>query len=168
VVRGKPAIVTGSASGIGSAVATAPAARATSILANGFDEATAIASSFWFAYAASGRQSPPAAIGMIAQTTREFGGVDICLNNTGIQYTAPAIKARNLSAALFATRAVRARMLRRNWRPVGNISSTHSLAGSVHKAADVAAKPGVLRLTKVIALETAGRWRRDGAIGMRP
>jgi 3-hydroxybutyrate dehydrogenase len=166
VVRGKTSVVTGSASGIGSAVATTAAARGIKIPANGFGEANAIAAgdklaNFGFA---ADLQSLP---GMLTQATPEFGGVDSRLNNAGIQNTAPAIEG-NLSAAMFAARALPAPMLRGNWRRVGNISATHSLAGSVHKAADVAAKHAVLRLTKVVALETVGRWWLVGAIGMRP
>jgi len=147
VVRGKTALVTGSTSGIGWSVATAPAERGGNIVANDFGEATAIAetrgspASFGFACAAADLRSPPAAVGMITltQTTWRFGGV-------GMGYPAPAINARNLFAAFFATTA----------------------AGCVHNATVVAAKPAVLRLAKAVALETAGRWRLGGAIGMRP
>src|SRR5216110_852992 len=102
---------------------------------------------------------------MLAQTERELGAVDILVNNAGIQFTAPvedfpvdrwdAILAINLSAVFHGIRAALPGMRRRNWGRIVNIASTHGLVGSVHKAAYVAAKHGVLGLTKVVALETA-------------
>ena len=96
---------------------------------------------------------------------REFGHVDILVNNAGIQYTAPveefpvekwdAILAINLSSAFHAIRAALPQMRQRNWGRIVNVASTHGLVASVHKAAYVAAKHGVLGLTKVVALETA-------------
>src|SRR5207247_9623403 len=100
-----------------------------------------------------------------AQTARDLGPVDILVNNAGIQFTAPvedfpverwdAILAINLSAAFHGIRAALPGMRRRNWGRIVNIASTHGLVGSVHKAAYVAAKHGVIGLTKVGALETA-------------
>jgi 3-hydroxybutyrate dehydrogenase len=87
------------------------------------------------------------------------------VNNAGIQFTAPvhefpperwdAIIAINLSAAFHATRAALPQMLARNWGRVINVASAHGLVASVQKSAYVAAKHGVLGLTKVVALETA-------------
>jgi 3-hydroxybutyrate dehydrogenase len=108
----------------------------------------------------------PASIAkMIETATGEFGKVDILVNNAGIQHTAPvedfplerwdAVIAINLSANFHAIRAVIPQMRSRNWGRIINIASTHGLVASVEKAAYVAAKHGVLGLTKVVALETA-------------
>jgi 3-hydroxybutyrate dehydrogenase len=110
--------------------------------------------------------SKPAEIeAMVAQATAEFGRVDVLVNNAGVQFTAPVeefpaakwdwILAINLSAAFHAARAVLPQMRQRNWGRIINVASTHGLVGSMHKAAYVAAKHGILGLTKVVALETA-------------
>jgi 3-hydroxybutyrate dehydrogenase len=110
--------------------------------------------------------SKPAEIaGMVAQATKDLGQVDILVNNAGIQFTAPAhefpvdrwdaIIAINLSAAFHATRAALPQMLGRNWGRIINIASTHGLVASKNKVAYVAAKHGILGITKVVALETA-------------
>ena len=108
---------------------------------------------------------PDEIAGMIAHATRELGGVDILVNNAGIQHVAPveefppekwdAVIAINLSAAFHAIRAALANMKARNWGRIINIASTHGLVASAQKAAYVAAKHGILGLTKVVALETA-------------
>jgi 3-hydroxybutyrate dehydrogenase len=102
---------------------------------------------------------------MVAQATGELGRIDILVNNAGIQFTAPlhefpperwdAIIAINLSAAFHGSRAALPQMLARNWGRIINIASAHGLVASVHKAAYVAAKHGIMGLTKVTALETA-------------
>ncbi len=102
---------------------------------------------------------------MIEAATREFGKVDILVNNAGIQHTAPieefpvdrwdAVIAINLSANFHTMRAVIPQMRARNWGRIINIASTHGLVASAEKAAYVAAKHGVIGLTKVAALETA-------------
>jgi 3-hydroxybutyrate dehydrogenase len=102
---------------------------------------------------------------MIELATRELGSVDILVNNAGIQHTASvqefpldrwnAVIAINLTAAFLAIRAALSQMLRRDWGRIINIASTHGLVASVHKAAYVAAKHGIIGLTKVVALETA-------------
>src|SRR2546423_8040302 len=109
--------------------------------------------------------SPSDIAGMIELATRELGSVDILVNNAGIQHTASvqefpldrwnAVIAINLTAAFVAIRASVSQMLRRDWGRIVNIASTHGLVASVHKAAYVAAKHGVIGLTKVVALETA-------------
>ena len=103
--------------------------------------------------------------GLIDMTTKELGQVDILVNNAGIQYTAPvhefpperwdAIVAINLSSVFHATRVVLPQMLARGWGRIINVASTHGLVASAHKSAYVAAKHGVVGLTKVVALETA-------------
>jgi 3-hydroxybutyrate dehydrogenase len=102
---------------------------------------------------------------MVAAAARELGGVDILVNNAGIQHTAPvdqfpderwdAVIAINLSSNFHAVKAALPHMKRRNWGRIVNIASAHGLVASVHKAAYVAAKHGVLGLTKTVALETA-------------
>jgi 3-hydroxybutyrate dehydrogenase len=110
--------------------------------------------------------SQPAQIrDMIRKTGEELGGVDILVNNAGIQHTAPvesfpaerwdAILAINLSSNFHAIQAVLPQMRSRNWGRIINIASTHGLVASPQKAAYVAAKHGVVGLTKVVALETA-------------
>jgi 3-hydroxybutyrate dehydrogenase len=101
----------------------------------------------------------------VATTEKTFGTVDVLVNNAGIQHVAKvedfpiekwdAVIAINLSAAFHAIRAALPYMKGRNWGRIVNIASTHGLVGSVHKAAYVAAKHGVLGLTRVVALETA-------------
>jgi 3-hydroxybutyrate dehydrogenase len=115
----------------------------------------------WFRW----NTKPDAIDGMIAQATRDLGGVDILVNNAGIQHTAPvrefpverwnAITAINISAAFYAMRAVLPSMESRGWGRIINIASAHGLVASTHKAGYVAAKHGLLGLTKVVALETA-------------
>jgi 3-hydroxybutyrate dehydrogenase len=110
--------------------------------------------------------SKPAEIAaMVAQAARELGGVDILVNNAGIQHVAPveqfpvdkwdAVIAINLSAAFHAIRAALPHMRAKNWGRIVNTASTHGLVASANKAAYVAAKHGILGLTKVVALETA-------------
>ena len=117
------------------------------------------------AYSPADMASPSEIAGMVELATREFGSVDILVNNAGIQHTAPvqeyplerwnAVIAINLSAAFLAIQASLNQMLRRDWGRIINMASTHGLVASVHKAAYVAAKHGIIGLTKVVALETA-------------
>ena len=174
MLKGKAAIVTGSTSGIGLGIARALAEVRCNVMLNGFGEASAIehergklATEFGVKVAFNGADlSKPAEVAqMIEATTRELGQVDILVNNAGIQHTAPvesfpidrwdAVIAINLSSNFHAIRAVIPQMRKRNWGRIINIASTHGLVASVEKAAYVAAKHGVLGLTKVVALETA-------------
>jgi 3-hydroxybutyrate dehydrogenase len=116
-------------------------------------------------YSAADMSKPAEITAMVAQTVRELGGVDILVNNAGIQHVAPveefavdkwdAVIAINLSAAFHAIRAALPQMKARNWGRIINVASTHGLVASAGKAAYVAAKHGLLGLTKVVALETA-------------
>ena len=172
-LKDKVAIVTGSTSGIGLGIAQAFAAAGSNLVINGFGEADAIESTRQ-RLAACGVQvvhhaadvSKPGEVAALVHTaTRTFGKVDILVNNAGIQHVAavqafPAdqwdrIIAINLSAAFHATKAVLPEMLERNWGRVINIASVHGLVASPFKAAYVAAKHGIVGLTKVVALETA-------------
>src|SRR5512145_1447167 len=99
--------------------------------------------------------------GMVAQATRELGRVDILVNNAGIQHTAPveefpvekwdAVIAINLSAAFHAIRAALPQMKSRNWGRIINIASAHGLVASTQKVAYVAAKHGLLGMTKLVS-----------------
>jgi 3-hydroxybutyrate dehydrogenase len=174
VLKGKRAVVTGSTSGIGLGIARALAAEGADIMLNGFGEAAEVerlrqglARDCKVKVAFSGADiSQPAQIGdMIRKAGEELGGVDILVNNAGIQHTAPiesfpaerwdAILAINLSSNFHAIQAVLPQMRSRNWGRIINIASTHGLVASPQKAAYVAAKHGVVGLTKVVALETA-------------
>jgi 3-hydroxybutyrate dehydrogenase len=174
MLKGKTAVVTGSTSGIGLGVAQALAGEGANILLNGFGDPaeieklrSSLATKFGIqvAYSAADMSKPNEIAAMVGQATKDLGRVDILVNNAGIQFTAPihefppekwdAIIAINLSAAFHAIRAVLPQMLERNWGRIINIASTHGLVASVHKVAYVAAKHGILGITKVVALETA-------------
>jgi 3-hydroxybutyrate dehydrogenase len=174
MLDGKTAIVTGSTSGIGAGIAVALAEAGCDVMLNGFGEpgmiqrqVDGIAKQYSvkasFHSADLGKATDVAQ--MVEAAIAEFGQVDILVNNAGIQHTArveefpldrwDAVIAINLSSAFQAIRAVLPQMRRRNWGRIINIASTHGLVASVEKAAYVAAKHGVLGLTKVVALETA-------------
>jgi 3-hydroxybutyrate dehydrogenase len=174
MLKGKTAIVTGSTSGIGLGIARALAGQHANILLNGFgdiadikklQESLATEFDVPVAYNGADMSKPDEIAELVAVGNSEFGRVDILVNNAGIQFTAPvqefpperweAIIAINLSAAFYATRAALPQMLQRNWGRIINIASAHGLVASTHKAAYVAAKHGIMGLTKVVALETA-------------
>jgi 3-hydroxybutyrate dehydrogenase len=174
MLKDRIAIVTGSTSGIGLGIARALAAEGASIVLNGLGDPAAIeqlraglSAEFGVSVALSDADmsKPEQVRGMVRQAAEIFGGVDILVNNAGIQHTAradefpeeqwDAILAINLSAAFHATKAVLPLMRRSDWGRVINVASVHGLVASVHKAAYVAAKHGLVGLTKVIALETA-------------
>ena len=174
MIKGKCAVVTGSTSGIGLGVARALAAAGANVMLNGFGDAKEIeriraglAAEFKVKAAFSGADlSQPQQIrDMIAAATRELGAVDILVNNAGIQHTAPvedfpddrwdAVIAINMSSNFHAIKAVLPQMKNRNWGRIINIASVHGLVASVQKVAYIAAKHGVVGLTKVVALETA-------------
>jgi 3-hydroxybutyrate dehydrogenase len=172
-LKGRVAVVTGSTSGIGLGVARTLATYGAAVLLNGFGSRPAIdravadvaAHGTPVAYSAADMSKPGEITAMLTQAARDLGPVDVLVNNAGIQYTAPveqfpverwdAILAINLSAAFHAIRVVLPGMRERNWGRIVNIASTHGLVASIHKSAYVAAKHGVLGLTKVVALETA-------------
>jgi len=174
MLRGKSAIVTGSTSGIGLGIAHSLAEQGANITLNGFGDANeikqlvaSIASKYdvKVSYSAADMSKPDQIEAMVKETTELFGSVDILVNNAGIQHTSPIesfpldkweqIIAINLSSNFYAIRAALPQMKLRNWGRIINIASAHGLVASATKAAYVAAKHGVLGLTKTVALETA-------------
>jgi 3-hydroxybutyrate dehydrogenase len=173
-LKAKTAIVTGSTSGIGLAIARALAGAGADIVINGFGktaEIEKIRAGIEAEFAVKSIHSPadmskPAEIAaMIAAAEKEFGTVDILVNNAGIQHVAAiedfpidkwdAIIAINLSAAFHAIRAAVPGMKKRKWGRIINTASAHGLVASGQKAGYVAAKHGLIGLTKVVAIETA-------------
>ena len=172
MVKGKSAIVTGSTSGIGQGIAEAFAAEGINVLFNGFGDkaeidalvaATAKKFNVKTAYSGADMSKPEEIRAMVKQAEDAFGAVDILVNNAGIQFTAnvedfpedkwDAIIAINLSQAFHAIKAVVPGMKQRNWGRIINIASAHGLVASKQKAAYVAAKHGLVGLTKVVGLE---------------
>ncbi|HYD78800.1 MAG TPA: 3-hydroxybutyrate dehydrogenase [Paucimonas sp.] len=173
-LKGKTALVTGSTSGIGLGIARSLAAQGADIVFNGFGDAkeidalqTGIASEFGVqtAYHNADMSKPAEIEAMMKFAADRFGGVDVLVNNAGIQHVAniedfpadrwDAIIAINLSSAFHTTRLALPSMKARNWGRIINIASVHGLVASVQKSAYVAAKHGLVGLTKVTALETA-------------
>jgi 3-hydroxybutyrate dehydrogenase len=170
----KVAVVTGSTSGIGLGVARALAGAGAHIVLNGFGDSSAISAlgerlrgefKVKVRYDGADLMKPAEVRALIERTLSEFGSVDVLVNNAGIQHVAPieefpderwdAVMALNLSASFHAIKAALPQMRRRGWGRIINISSAHGLVASAQKAAYVAAKHGLLGLTKVVALETA-------------
>ena len=173
-LAGKAAIVTGSTSGIGLGIAQALAQAGADIMLNGFGDAKEIErireelaaeAKVKVVYDGADMSKPDAIAAMVTNATKAFGKVDIVVNNAGIQYVAPidefpvakwdAIIAINLSSAFHTTRAVLPGMKARKWGRIVNIASAHGLVASPFKSAYVAAKHGMVGLTKVTALEVA-------------
>lgn len=169
-LHGKTALVTGSTSGIGLGIAKVLAKAGARLVLNGFgdpqpalEQVRALGAE---AIHHPADVSKPEDIAALIQATEAaFGGVDILVNNAGIQHVAlveefpverwDAIIAINLSSVFHATRLCLPGMKKRGWGRIVNIASAHGLVGSAGKAAYVAAKHGVVGLTKVVALETA-------------
>lgn len=173
-LKGKAAIVTGSTSGIGEGIAAALAAAGADVMLNGFGDAAAIeaqraglekAHGVRVVHSPANMAKPDEIKAMVADAEKTFGKVDILVNNAGIQTVAAIeefpddrwelIQAINLSSNFYAIKAAMPGMKRRNWGRIVNIASAHGLVASPYKVAYVAAKHGVVGLTKVVALETA-------------
>jgi 3-hydroxybutyrate dehydrogenase len=167
------AVVTSSTSGIGLGIAEALAAEGTDIVLNGFGDAAAIESlrhrlaeesGVRVSYSAADVSKAAEARGLIERATREFGRVDILVNNAAAQHIAwvqefpveawDSILALNLSAAFHATAAVLPQMLERDWGRIVNVACGQGPAASLRQCAYIAAKDGVIGLTKVVARET--------------
>jgi 3-hydroxybutyrate dehydrogenase len=172
-LKGRTAVVTGSTSGIGHAIATALAAAGADVVVNGLGEEKAIEKAVQVVakhgtrviYDGANMLRHNQIADMIGRAEKELGAVDILVNNAGIQHVAPveefpieqwdAIIAINLTAAFHTTRAAVPGMKRRKWGRIINICSAHSLRASPFKSAYVSAKHGLAGFTKSIALELA-------------
>ena len=173
-LTGKTALVTGSTSGIGKAIARCLAAEGANLVLNGFGDAAAIAAqqaelakSFGIkvTYSPCDISDAGQVAGMVAEAQAAHGSVDILVNNAGIQFVAPIesfpvaqwnkIIAINLTGAFLAMQAAIPGMKARGWGRIINIASAHGLVASGEKSAYVAAKHGLLGLTKTAGIELA-------------
>ncbi|MBQ0822036.1 3-hydroxybutyrate dehydrogenase [Microvirga terrae] len=171
---GKVALVTGSTSGIGLGIARAFASAGASVVINGFGKPEEVNDTLEFLqretggkaiYSAADMTKPDEIAGMVSLALEAFGRLDILVNNAGIQHVSPidqfpvekwdAVLAINLSSAFHTIRLAVPAMRRQGRGRIINIASAHALVASPFKAAYVAAKHGIVGLTKVVALETA-------------
>lgn len=170
-LKGKVALVTGSTSGIGLAIAKALAAEGATLLINGFGDPAAIereCAELDAIHDGADMSKPGEIEKMMKRCAGELGGPDILVNNAGIQHISPvenfppekwdAIIAINLSSAFHTSRFAIPKMKQKGWGRIINTASAHSLVASPNKSAYVAAKHGIAGFTKTVALETA----RDG------
>jgi 3-hydroxybutyrate dehydrogenase len=171
ILEGKVALVTGSTSGIGLAIARALAAEGAKLMINGFgpgDEIERECRELGAIHDGADMSDPIAIERMMKHCAETLGPPDILVNNAGIQHVSPveefprdkwdAIIAINLSAIFHTTRLAIPGMKQNGWGRIINTASAHSLVASPNKSAYVAAKHGVAGFTKTVALETA----RDG------
>ena len=174
MLNGKTALVTGSTSGIGLGIALVLARNGANLILNGFGDhegptaevaEAGKAHGIKVGYHGADMSKPDDIAAMMAYAASDFGGVDVLVNNAGIQHVAnvedfpvakwDAIIAINLSSAFHTTRLAMPGMRAKNWGRVINIASTHGLVASGGKGAYVAAKHGLVGFTKAVALETA-------------
>ena len=174
MLKGKTALVTGSTSGIGLAIARALAQDGANVMLNGFGDKTAIEEirgsiekdfGVKARYSGANMTKPAEIADMVHTTEKEFGTLDVLVNNAGIQHVAniedfpiekwDAIIAINLSSSFHTIRAAVPGMKKRKWGRIINIASAHGLVASTQKVAYVSAKHGLVGLTKVVAMETA-------------
>ena len=173
-LAGRVALVTGSTSGIGEGIARALAGAGAAVMLNGFGDTDRVEAlradiaarySVKVGYSDADIGKPDAIAAMVARTRSEFGSLDILVNNAGIQFTASveefpldkwdAIIAINLSGVFHGMRAAIPGMKQKGWGRIINIASAHGLVASAQKVAYVAAKHGVVGMTKVAAIELA-------------
>ena len=173
-LHGRVAIITGSTSGIGLGIARALASAGADIVLNGLGNPEDIertrselaqSANVQVAYNAANLLDGGEAADLVTSTIAQFGKADILVNNAGIQHVSPiedfpvdkwnAIQALNLSASFHTTRAAFGAMKAAGWGRIINLASVHGLIASPYKSAYVAAKHGVLGLTKTVALEGA-------------
>eukprot|EP00879_Flechtneria_rotunda_P006824 GHRR01007169.1.p1 GENE.GHRR01007169.1~~GHRR01007169.1.p1 ORF type:complete len:198 (+),score=50.21 GHRR01007169.1:196-789(+) len=174
MLAGKAAIVTGSTSGIGLAIARALAGAGANVCLHGFGEADAINKlqqslqqehSVQTAYSDADLRKPTLIRKMVQQAQQQFGHIDILVNNAGIQYVSPVqdfpedkwddIISVCLSSAFHTTKAAVPFMLQQGWGRIINTGSMHALVASPYKSAYNAAKHGIAGFTKTVALEMA-------------
>ena len=174
MIKGKTALVTGSTSGIGKAIADRLAQEGCNVVLNGFGDADEIKAlqgemekehGVQIGYSGADLTNPDAIEEMMAYVTTDFGGTDILVNNAGTQFVSPLeefpvakwdlIMALNLSAAFHTTRMAIGPMKEKGWGRIINTGSAHPKVASPFKSAYVAAKHGLSGLTKVTALEGA-------------
>ncbi|RVU14068.1 3-hydroxybutyrate dehydrogenase [Methylobacterium oryzihabitans] len=174
ILSQKTALVTGSTSGIGLAIARGLAGQGANVVINGFGkpedierERAALESEFGVKalYSDADMSKPEAIAGMVATAEQTFGSVDVLVNNAGIQFVSPIedfplekwdqIIAINLCSAFHTMRAAIPGMKARGWGRIINTASAHSLVASPFKSAYVSAKHGIAGLTKTAALELA-------------
>jgi 3-hydroxybutyrate dehydrogenase len=173
-LAGKTALITGSSSGIGRAIAERYAREGANVVLNGFGDAKEIEAlrsglekehGVKVTYDGADMTKPAEITDMVSSAVKTFGKVDILVNNAGIQHVAPidefpperwdAIIAINLTSTFHATRAALPAMKKAKWGRVINVASAHGLVASPFKSAYVAAKHGVVGFTKTLALEVA-------------
>jgi 3-hydroxybutyrate dehydrogenase len=174
MLKGKVALVTGSTSGIGLAIARGFAAQGADICINGFGDAAAIEkersgieSEFGVKclYSGADMSKGEETEAMVADAAAKLGSIDILVNNAGIQFVSPVedfppekwnqIIAINLSSAFHTTRAALPFMKKKKWGRIINTASAHALVASPFKSAYVSAKHGIAGFTKTVALEAA-------------
>ena len=172
-LKGKTAIITGSTSGIGLGIAQGFAAQGINLVINGFGDAQDIEKEraalenmgIKAVYNAADMTKPDEITAMIEDTVKDFGSIDIIVNNAGIQNVAPveefppekwdAIIAINMSSSFHTVRTAIPYMKKQGWGRIINIASAHALVASPFKTAYVTAKHGLLGFTKTVALEVA-------------